>query len=308
MDNNNSGRNEIKPDDAILDILIKVCRMLDASFEEISGFALEKAIELTGSESGFLGFFDENESFYVYTWAGKVMEDCKIEDKSFMKCGFFREQILDLRGPLIENEYKIESYPEDHIRIYRYMVVPVFDGDKIVAMAALANKKEYYNDRDIKCVTVIADCVWKKYYRTILEESLQKKEEKLKLAFENSVDAIFWADGNTGIVINCNRAAERLMEKTKAEIIGKPQTFLHPPDKREYYSEMFKKHISVNGFWGDEAEIVTKSGVIKKVSIVASISKFNDRFIIQGIFRDITEQKKNNRISERKRRKIQGCC
>jgi PAS domain S-box-containing protein len=124
------------------------------------------------------------------------------------------------------------------------------------------------------------------------EEVLRQSEEKFRLSFENATDAIFWGDTETGLIIKCNEAAEALLEKKREEIIGYPQTMLHPLQKSKYYSKMFKEHIARKGAIDDEAEVITKSGKIKPVHITASLTLIGGRQIIQGIFRDITERKK----------------
>jgi diguanylate cyclase (GGDEF)-like protein/PAS domain S-box-containing protein len=127
--------------------------------------------------------------------------------------------------------------------------------------------------------------------RKIFEEEILKSEEEFRLIFENAKDAIFWADPETGMIINCNRAAEALLEKTKDEIISHNQKELHPPEKAEYYLSMFKNHVEQKGAVDDEAEVITKFGTTKDVHITASITAVAGRPIIQGIFHDISEQK-----------------
>jgi PAS domain S-box-containing protein len=124
------------------------------------------------------------------------------------------------------------------------------------------------------------------------EKALRESEEKFRLTFENAVDAIFWADPGTGLITNCNKAAETLLEKRRDEIIGQHQTSLHPPDTREYYSDMFRSHIERKGSIDDQAQVITKSGKIIPVHISASVTLVGGKPIIQGIFRDITEGKR----------------
>ncbi len=128
--------------------------------------------------------------------------------------------------------------------------------------------------------------------RKNVEEALRESERKFRLAFENAKDAIFWADPETGLILNCNRAAEILLEEKREKIIGQHQMSLHPPQKAEYYADMFKKHIEQKGAIDDEAEVVTKSGKTKPVYITASTTLVKGKPLIQGIFRDITERKK----------------
>jgi PAS domain S-box-containing protein len=123
------------------------------------------------------------------------------------------------------------------------------------------------------------------------EEALRESEEKFRLIFENAMNAIFWASPETGLITNCNKAAESLLEKGRDEIIGQHQTRLHPPQKAQYFSDMFRRHIEEKGSVDDEAEIITKSGSIVPVHISASVTMVGGRRIIQGIFQDITERK-----------------
>ncbi|MFQ6127026.1 MAG: PAS domain-containing protein, partial [Candidatus Heimdallarchaeota archaeon] len=137
-------------------------------------------------------------------------------------------------------------------------------------------------------ITVARDITELKRAERVLRES----EEKFRLAFENAMDAIFWADPKTGLITNCNKAAEILLEKKREEIVGCHQTTVHPPQKAEYYANMFKKHIEREGAVDEEAEVITKSGKIKPVHITASVTLVGGKPIIQGIFRDITERKR----------------
>lgn len=134
--------------------------------------------------------------------------------------------------------------------------------------------------------------------RSTPKTEIIKLKEEFSLAFENAKDPIFWADIETGIIINCNKAATSLLEKNKDEIIGFPQSTLHSPQKSKYYIEMFKKHISMKVPFEEDAEVVTKSGKIKPVHISAFVSMIDGKPIIQGIFRDITERKKAQEQTE----------
>ena len=135
-------------------------------------------------------------------------------------------------------------------------------------------------------------------------EIIEDRKERLSLAFERAKDAIFWADTKTGILINCNKAAEKLLEKDREEIIGKHQTIIHPPQKVKYYSRMFMDHIKDKGALDVEAEVITKSGKIKPVHITASLNQFKEGIVIQGIFRDITELKEKEKAIEASERKF----
>ena len=120
--------------------------------------------------------------------------------------------------------------------------------------------------------------------RKQIEESLQKNEEKFRLAFENANDAIFLADTKTGIIINCNKAAETLLEKKRNKIIGHHQSELHPPQLNKKHLNVFKKHISAQTLYDDESEVITKSGKIIPVIITPSITLLDNKTRVKSQF------------------------
>ena len=94
---------------------------------------------------------------------------------------------------------------------------------------------------------------------TKTEIALRESEQKFRLTFEHAKDAIFWADSRTGKLINCNKAAQALLERKKNEIIGQRQTFLHPPEKHKEYAKMFRDHAKQKSAADIFAEVITKS-------------------------------------------------
>ncbi|MFA5251399.1 MAG: PAS domain S-box protein [Phycisphaerae bacterium] len=125
------------------------------------------------------------------------------------------------------------------------------------------------------------------------EEQLCKTEEKYRMQFEGSLDAIFVADAETGILIDCNPAATGLVGWEKSELIGKPHQILHPPEMIEgEFNNTFKQHLGEKQGQTIETRVITKNGEIKDVAIKANLLNVRGKKILQGIFRDITENKK----------------
>jgi PAS domain S-box-containing protein len=132
-----------------------------------------------------------------------------------------------------------------------------------------------------------------------IERTLGESEEKYRKLFEEAMDAIFIADANTGILMDCNRAATELTGRVKSELIGMHQRFLHPPEESSgEFSETFKKHRTSKEGLVLENQVITKNGEIRNVAIKANIVEINGKKMLQGVFRDITESKK---ISEKAR-------
>ncbi len=123
------------------------------------------------------------------------------------------------------------------------------------------------------------------------EQSLRDSEVRFRLLFEGAADAIFWADPETGLLLECNHAAEELLGRDRSEIIGQPQAFLHPPEEADRYREMFRLHASAQSTAAMELVVQRKDGRRVDVSILPSVTLISGRPVIQGIFRDITERK-----------------
>jgi PAS domain S-box-containing protein len=129
------------------------------------------------------------------------------------------------------------------------------------------------------------------------KEVVKESEGKYGKLFEEAMDAIFVADAETGILIDCNRAATELVGRTKTELIGKHQRVLHPPQEimEEGTSRTFRQHVKEKEGQVLETQVITKKGEIKEVAIKANLVELRDRRVLQGIFRDVTEYKKMER-------------
>jgi len=123
------------------------------------------------------------------------------------------------------------------------------------------------------------------------EEKLKESEEKYRGLFENSGDAVFIVDIETGIVLDANRQAEKLTERPRQELIGMHQTRLHPAEEAEYYRKKFQKHIKSGLVFDLEAEVVKKDGTLVPVFIQSNLIFLQGKRVIQGIFRDISKEK-----------------
>ncbi len=123
--------------------------------------------------------------------------------------------------------------------------------------------------------------------------ALYESEEKYRRLFVEARDGIFIADAETGILIDCNDEAMRLVGRYKSEIIGQHQKFLHPPGQdNEKFSETFQRHLKESAGQDLETQVITSTGEIREVAIKANILHVGNRKLLQGIFHDITDRKR----------------
>ena len=94
-----------------------------------------------------------------------------------------------------------------------------------------------------------------------LTQQLQKQKDLLESVFNESTDAIFLVNVETGLIADCNQRAVELFEaKSKDELLNiegntlQKQSFL-PEELSSIWDE-----IAIKGFWSRELEYVTKKG------------------------------------------------
>lgn len=121
-----------------------------------------------------------------------------------------------------------------------------------------------------------------------VKETLRQTELYLRMFFEENPDAIFWADPETGLLTDCNRAAEQLTGLKREDIPGRSFSSLHSEEEAGRVAAAFDR-FKKPGF----REIFTTwlrrpDGEQRQVSITSTIINVHGRAIMQGTFRDIT--------------------
>ncbi|MEE9316388.1 MAG: PAS domain S-box protein [bacterium] len=121
--------------------------------------------------------------------------------------------------------------------------------------------------------------------------SVLETEEKYRMLIETANDVIAWADAETGIILEVNKKAEKLLGTPDNELVGKDFTLLHPKEDAEYYKKLFKDHVESGGALSGNMFLSHKDGHKIPVEVSSSVLKFGGRKVILGIFRDITRRK-----------------
>jgi two-component system, sensor histidine kinase and response regulator len=197
--------------EARLEALIRLNNLSDKPLEELTDYALEEAVKLTGSKFGYLAFMNDDESIIqLHSWSSEVMNMCKVKDSYHQfivkNTGLLGEPIRR-RKPVITNDYAAENslkhgFPEGHVPIGRHMSVPIFENDRIVILAGVANKETNYDDADINQLTLLMDGMWRLIQRRKADEALKESEERYRLITNNSNDIIvkFGTNGKISFV------------------------------------------------------------------------------------------------------------
>ena len=165
-----------------MESLLALNHMTDRPMEEIVTTAVEEAIRLTGSEIGYLALMNEDEPVLTMQyWSKSAHAACKMVDKPIVypveTTGLWGEAVRQ-RRPIVTNDYAAPNpckrgTPEGHVPVLRHMNIPVFDGNRIVAVAGVGNKPADYDERDMRQLQLLMDGWWR---------IVTKKQFELKLA------------------------------------------------------------------------------------------------------------------------------
>lgn len=181
-DNRKDLVDELRAANNKLEALWNISSIIKSDSKTVCDYILSKIVQITESKYGFYGFINEDESVMtIFSWSGEAMKNCSMVDKptdfKISESGVWAEAVRQ-RKPLILNDYSAgcpskKGYPQGHVELINLMVVPVISEEKIVSLAAVANKDFDYDETDLKQLNAFMSNV-----QMLIDR--QKNEEKIK--------------------------------------------------------------------------------------------------------------------------------
>jgi PAS domain S-box-containing protein len=185
--------NAFRLDELRLEALLKLNQMETKSLPEIIDFVLNEGVALTQSKIGYIAFVGEDEKmFNVYSWSKDVLSNCTIDNKQSIfnveDTGLWGE-VIRQRKAIITNNYLDSNIlrkgiPEGHVPLHKHMNVPVFDDNKIVVVAGVANKENDYNEADIRQLTLLMVGLWNNLKKRKMEIDIRQSKERLQSLYD----------------------------------------------------------------------------------------------------------------------------
>jgi len=175
---------EIRRSEARLSSLLRIHQYPAKDIQDLLDFALDEAIRLTESRIGYIYLYDEDQKlFTLNTWSKDVLRQCTVMEKQTVYeldlTGIWGEAVRQ-RKPILVNDFGApnplkKGLPEGHAPLRRFLTVPVFDEDRIIAVTGVANKEAEYDESDIRQLTLMMDAVWKTVRRRKVEDALERQ-------------------------------------------------------------------------------------------------------------------------------------
>ncbi|EKQ55726.1 MAG: PAS domain S-box [Methanobacterium sp. Maddingley MBC34] len=172
----------------------------DTTIQDVSIAILKESLALSASEHGFVATIDPENRDMVNQTLTRMMPQCEVYGE-----GKIPEEIRFPIGPDgiypglwghclntkksfftndAANHPSAKGAPAGHIKIERFLAVPVMVGEKIVGQLALANPDRNYMDNDVNSIERIAEffalAIQRKGYEERISKSLDEKDLLLR--------------------------------------------------------------------------------------------------------------------------------
>lgn len=221
--------NEAKMNEARLESLIAINGFPAQTIQDLLDFALDEAIKLTASMIGYIYFYDETKKeFTLNTWSKVAVNECLVVEPeaicSLDKTGIWGEAVRQRQSIMINDFDQLnplrKGIPVGHVQLNRFLTIPIFSDNNIVAVIGVGNKVEDYNNSDIRQLNLMMDAVWKIVEKKQNEENLLESKELFRTTLYSIGDGVITTDVK-GEVKMMNFIAESLTGWTLSEASGK---------------------------------------------------------------------------------------
>ena len=288
----------LRINEARLEALWELSQLSGASEKEIADFVLDRQVSITESEFGMFGFINEDETFVTLrAWSQRVLRECSLEHTHWpVEESVIWADLMTNRQPMIVNDcdsikWRVKGCPSDHVPLRRVMSVPVFDGERIVAVAMVANKHTAYDESDARQVGLLLEGMWRFMERERAEKALRNSE---RLASMGRALAVLAHDIKTPLISiggftqlvqrhlepgsqDCKALDIVLKETKRLEKMVKDMLDFSRP------LELEKSPENVCGIVEETIEIVADEAQRNKVTVDAHLSKCENLVSMDGM-------------------------
>ncbi len=130
--------------------------------------------------------------------------------------------------------------------------------------------------------------------RVSAEEAMQQSEHKYRHLFESLSEAAFLIDAKSRCILDANLSAEKLLGKTRTEILGMNEAKLFPPNEAADYWRRLASGGTLGKGELDEAALQCKDGITTiPVRLSLAPIELHGRDLVLALMVDVTERKRS---------------
>lgn len=207
-----------------LEAMIQMAKMDQSEFQKVVEFALEKSLEVTGSEIGYVSSFDrERNVLRMMAWSHSAMRSCAVSNYpiefDLNTTGIWGDPIR-LGRTVTVNDYENNNRamkkgtPAGHVRLRRLLMVPIMLDGKIIGTAGVGNKPSEYTWSDEKQLKMMMQDLF---------EIHAKIESSRRRSFHLDLISRFIDTGPMGMIFVDSDLDVILINSTARMIVGAEQ-------------------------------------------------------------------------------------
>ncbi|MHC1742547.1 MAG: PAS domain S-box protein [Syntrophobacteraceae bacterium] len=295
---------ERKRADAIRQARLRLMNLaLTRSLDELLQATLDEAEALTGSSIGFYHFLEsDQQTLSLQAWSSRTHKEfCRAEGRrlhyTVAEAGVWVDCIHQ-RKPVIHNDYESlphrKGMPPGHARVSRELVVPVFRGDRIVAILGVGNKPGDYDASDIEAVSHLADLAWDIAEHKLATESIVERDRRMRTLFENLPGVVYRCSNDRDWTMEfLSEGCKGLTGYAPEDLIGNRRLSFNDmvhPDDRQWLWDRWQEVLEERAAFQGEYRIIDASGAEKWIWESGS-PIFDDAghvLALEGFIMDIT--------------------
>lgn len=294
-------------EDSRHEAILSIYEMKDSPVEDILDYSRGEALKLTDSNFGVIFWFDREDEVtsYVSATSNLIEQNGKIPAEITQCC----EKVISNKHTYIVNDSStLLPIEKDGIKIdlKRYLGVPVFENNHIVAVTWVAGKSDKYDEADLRQLTSLMQSMWNLIQQKKAEEELRQYADEVKRSNEiqkvlgevikNSPATVFlWRAEEDWPVEFVSENVTQFGYTVEDFLSGKLvyADIVHPYDLERVQKELAKRVDEGHTDFNQEYRIMTKFGDMRWVDERTFIKHNEEGEVayLQGIIVDITERK-----------------
>ncbi len=287
-------------DEERLTSLLYLAEQESAGADDLERIAVEEVLKLTGSEIGYLHYFDQDGQFIrLNCWSQQALRYCTApQDMHYPleQAGVWADSVRT-GEPAVHNDFGEAigngNMPEGHVEVRRHMSVPILDGNRAVGVLGVGNKEEPYDQSDIRQLQLFLNSMWPQVRKWEFEDALRRSEDKYRRLVTEINDGFFVTD-EEGRLSFLNAEMARILGGT-VEGLGGVLLFDRLRFGGDHGDQAAILAQLSRGETPDELEAVVRNGSDHPTQVsLKSVPVMEDGRMtgLRGVVRDITQRKR----------------